>query len=116
MKFNSKYFIKYKDMFNIYNLITKINNGYRLYFCSKDKNYYIININRNNDICLSFNTFSNNIIKELHFSKIENLNKNIKFIDNFNENLSKKNIENCKDLAKEKLKNIYYNITRSKTI
>ena len=116
MKINFNYYKSYKDMFNIYNLITKINNGYRLYFNTRDKKYYILNINRNYEVCLIFNTFSRNILKELQFSKIENLNKNIKFIESYNENIYEKQIKNLKDFTRNKIQDICYNIERSKII
>ena len=108
MKFNKNYFIQYKDMFNIYNLIKQINNGYRLYFCLKDKLFYIININNNFEICYSFNSFYNNIISNLRFSKIDNINKILTEIDIFNNNLERKTIESTKQLTLDKIKEFNY--------
>ena len=114
MRFNKKYFFKYKDMFNIYHLITKINAGYRLYFCELNKQFYIVNINNNFELCYSFKSFFSNILNDLRFYKIENINQIIKSIDENNEKLQQNNtnktIENTLDLIKEK----DYLIKRSK--
>jgi len=76
MKFNEKYFKEYKDMFNIYNLITKINPNYKLYRNYKTNTFVIVNSAKNNQICLNFNNFNQNIIKTLQYTKIEN-SKNV---------------------------------------
>ena len=108
MKFNKKHFIIYKDMFNIYNLIKEINQGYRLYFNLKNKKFYIININNNFEICYSFDSFYSNILYDLRFSKIANINKILKEIDIFNNNLEKKTIETSKQITTDKIKEINY--------
>ena len=93
-------------MFNIYNLITKINNGSRLYFNARDKKFYIVNINKNNELCYSFRSFFKDIINDLRFSKIENINLILTKIDEENEKLLSKKIsneiQNTTDLLKEK--------------
>lgn len=116
MKLNRNVYKEYKDMFNIYQIITKINKGYRLYFNLNNKKFYILNTNRNNEICLMFDNFSRNILKDLQFSKIENLNINLKFIDEFNEKLYEKNIKNLKQISSDKIKETHHNIVRSKII
>ena len=49
-----KYFKEYKDMFNNYNLITKINPNYKLYRNTKMGCFVILNSAKNNQICLNF--------------------------------------------------------------
>ena len=60
----------YKDMYNIYNLITKINKNYKLYFDNNDKLFKIINVANNNEICLKTKHLSSDIIKTLQKTKI----------------------------------------------
>ena len=93
MKFNEKYCYKYKDIFNIHNRIKKINSNYQLYFNAKDKQFIVVNIAKNNQICLNFTTLHQNIEKLLLSTRVENFNRIIKSIDDHNLNLESK----CKD-------------------
>lgn len=92
-------------MFNIYNLITKINGGYRLYFNAIDKMFYIVNINNNYELCYNFKSFFKDILNDLRFFKIENMNQVLKKIDEENETLLNKKIsneiQNTTDILKE---------------
>ena len=92
MYFNS--FEEYKDQFNIYNLITLIDKNYRLVFDRCNKIFCIINIAKNNQFCLNFKDFNQNIIFLLQKSRIENSYKIFNELENFNENLNKKLIKN----------------------
>lgn len=103
---NNKIFEEYKDMYNIYNLITFINKDYRLVFDKIKKSFNIINIAKNNQICLNFNSFSTNVLKNLNISKIENSKKLFKYIDDFNEKLTEKNIKNAKSKTVDAVKNL----------
>ncbi len=108
MIFNNLYFKKCKDMFNLYNVIQKINPGFRLYFNTKNKKYVIVNIYKNNEICKTFDTFLENIENNLRFSNITNYNYIIKYIEDFNQKINSKNkinsISKSNFLAKELLK------------
>lgn len=108
MKFNNLYFKKCKDMFNLYNVIQKINPGFRLYFNTRNKKYAIVNIYRNYEICKTFDTFLENIENDLRFSNITNYNSIIKHIEEFNQKINSKNeidsINKSKFLVKELLK------------
>lgn len=84
MKFNLNYCVLYKDNFNVSNLIKKINPYYKLYFNKKDKIYFIVNSAKNNEICLKFYNFNQNVLKILQSTKVENSHKLFKEIDNFN--------------------------------
>lgn len=84
MKFNLNYCALYKDNFNVSNLIKKINPYYKLYFNKKDKIYFIVNSAKNNEICLKFYNFNQNVLKILQSTKVENSHKLFKEIDNFN--------------------------------
>ena len=94
---NLKYCSEYKDMLNIYNLITKIDKNYKLIFDAKHKEFIIINSAKNNQVCLKFKDFSLNILKLLQKSRVENLNKIINEIDDFNNDLMLKNKEKFKE-------------------
>jgi len=87
MIFNNKYFTPYKDMYNHYNNITKVNNGYKLYFNKKDKYFYVINTAKNNEICLKTDKLSLNLQNKLFCSRVENSKKIFQEIDLHNENL-----------------------------
>lgn len=84
MKFNLNYCVLYNDNFNLSNLIKKINPQYKLYFNQKDKVYFIVNSAKNNEICLKFYNFNQNVLKILQSTKVENSHKLFKEIDNFN--------------------------------
>ena len=84
MKFNLNYCVLYNDNFNLSNLIKKINLQYKLYFNQKDKIYFIVNSAKNNEICLKFYNFNQNVLKILQSTKVENSHKLFKEIDNFN--------------------------------
>lgn len=119
MKFNSNIFEPYKDQFNLYNLIKKINPAYKLYFNKKYKKFIIINSDKNNEICKEFYLFSGNILQDLRFSKIENSNNVFKFIDKHNQKLEQditcKNKEIINTISSEykTLSNRSNNITKS---
>ena len=92
MYFNN--FEEYKDQFNIYNLITLIDKNYRLVFDRCNKIFCVINIAKNNQICLNFKDFNQNIIFLIQKSRIENSYKIFNELEIFNENLNKKLIKN----------------------
>ena len=104
MVFSNSFFEEYKDMFNYYNLITKINPFYKLYFNKNNKCFCIVNSAKNNQICLNFNSFNINIINILQKTQIENSTKIFEKIDNFNEKLIQKNLYSKKDLTTQKIK------------
>lgn len=119
MKFNSNIFEPYKDQFNLYNLIKKINPAYKLYFNKKYRKFIIINSDKNNEVCKEFYSFSENILQDLRFSKIENSNNVFKFIDKHNQKLEQditcKNKEIINTISSEykTLSNRSNNITKS---
>ena len=88
---------EYKDMYNIYNLITEIDKGYKLFFDTKEKCYKIVNTAKNNQICLKSYHLSPNIINLLKISRVENLQKILKKIDDDNENILNKNQKKFKN-------------------
>lgn len=116
MKFNSINFKPYKDQFNLYNLIKQINDGYRLYFDNKEKIFVIVNIYRNYEIIKTFKSFYENILHELRFSKIENLNQIIKYIDISNQELELKKESKLKNITSFISKEINQISNRSNTI
>ncbi len=107
MKFNEKYFKEYKDMFNVYNLITKINPNYKLFRNNKTNTFIIVNSAKNNQICLNFDNFNQNILKTLQYTKIENsknvfndIEKNNLIIkENFNKTLKKQTTDKMCEIA-----------------
>lgn len=90
MKFNNLHFKPYKDLFNNYNKIKKINPGYKLYFNNKDKKFVIVNIYNNFEICKVFDTLFGNFEDDLRFSEIRNINQILQKIENDNFSLSQK--------------------------
>lgn len=115
MVFSNSFFEEYKDIFNYYNLITKINPFYKLYFNKKDRCFCVVNSAKNNQICLNFNDFNTNIINILQKTQIKNSTKLFEEIDNFNENLIQKNLDSKKDLTIQKIKSTL-NILSKKSI
>lgn len=107
MKDESLFYEEYKDNFNYYNLITKINPFYRLYFDKKNKCFIIANSAKNNQICLKFDTFSIDLLKILSKSRVENAKKIFEEVDEFNENLKRKYIENSSQNARDKLDDFF---------
>ena len=84
----------YKDMFNYYNLITKINPNYSLCFDKKNKNFVVVNFANNNEICMKFNDFSVNIEKYLQKMQISNAKEIFNSIEENNEKVNRKNTQN----------------------
>lgn len=106
MKFNINQCREYKDQYNIYNLITKIDKNYKLYFDLYDKFFKIINIAKNYEICLKTASISTNLLKKLQLSRIENINKIISDIDKNNCDILLKNKEKLKECVKLKTKEV----------
>lgn len=104
MKFNSLYFEPYKDLFNYYNLIKIINPNFRLYYNKKTKLFCIINIFNNFEICKTFQSFSENILQDLRFSKIENLNQILKNIEENNNSANIKKLQNTNYFVENSIK------------
>lgn len=93
----------YKDMFNKFNIIKKINPNYILCFDKVKKSFIIINSAKNNQICLNFNSFCVNIEKQLQKTLVENSRKLFLDIDTENEKLFKQEQTNAFNLAKDKM-------------
>ena len=93
---NTNRFKLYKDNYNIYNLITKINSGYRLYFDQFEKLFVIVNIANNDEICMKFKSFTVDIINQLQKSRIEYANKIFSEIEEYNHNIEYNNYKNSK--------------------
>ncbi len=104
--FDLKNLEPYKDNFNIYNLITFIDENYKLFFDKKEKCFLIINTAKNYQICLKFNNYSLNILNKLQFSRIENSEKLFNYIDNYNAKLEDKNIKNSKQILSDSISNL----------
>jgi len=97
MKADLRFCEAYKDMYNIYYLITKINKNYKLFFDKKTQEYLIVNSAKNNQICLKTKQITPNILKLLQISRVERLSEIIKNIDDENEILMQKNAQNFKN-------------------
>ena len=110
------YIEKYKDMFNYYNLITKINPNYTLCFDKKNKCFLIVNFANNNEICLKFNNFSLNLLQILQKTQISNSKKLFQEIDKNNELIESKNTKNLSNKIKDKTSEIDWLIKRSNKI
>ncbi|MBQ8424538.1 MAG: hypothetical protein IJX17_00775 [Clostridia bacterium] len=80
----------YKDMFNIYNMIKKINKDYSLFFDKKNKDFLIINTKNHYEICYRFKNFSSNILLTLQKTKVENSSQLFDFIELENKKLTEK--------------------------
>ena len=96
MGLNTNRYDIYKDNFNIYNLITKIDKNYLLVFDKIKKRFSVLNSAKNYQNCLNFYNFSLDIIKSLQFTRVDNSQKLFNFIDCYNENLERKNIDDLK--------------------
>lgn len=114
MNINFKYLTPYKDNFNLYNLIKKINPYYQLFFYNKDKIYFIVNSAKNYEICLKFNNFNQNVLKNLNFSRVENSKLIYDFIDFNNEKLINSNKQNTIQTAINKFSEINHYCKRTK--
>ncbi len=102
MKLDSNRYEKYFDMFNHYNLIIKVNSGYKLFFDKKEKCFVVINTAKNNQICLKTYNISDNLSKILQITRVENSKEIFENIDKFNKNLIDKNQNNLNDEIKQK--------------
>ena len=108
MKFNSNYCFPYKDNFNLYNLIKKINRHYALFINKINNSFIIVDTAKNCQICYKFDNFKRDLIKILEYTKIENAN------DIFNdiENNNKKVEELRKKQALDFSKNLIYEMNK----
>lgn len=106
MKLNMNNYESFKDSFNIYNLITFIDKNYRLFFDKIKKQFVVINIAKNYQICLKFNNFKLNILKTLQFTRIEHSKKIFENIENYNEILTEKNTIFTRQKVSDSLKNL----------
>lgn len=97
MQYNMQNLELYFDNYNIYNLIKKIDKDYILYYNKKEKLFIIINSAKNNQICLKIDNIQSNIIKTLQKTLVENSSKLFKEIDENNEILTHKTINNIKE-------------------
>lgn len=113
MKFNNLHFKPYKDLFNNYNKIKKINPGYRLYFNNKCKKFVIVNIYNNFEVCKVFDTFFGNFEDDLRFSEIKNFNQILQKIENDNFLLSQKIKSVCAEKQALAMKNFSQISSRS---
>ena len=84
---DKRYIVPYRDMYNIHNLITKINKNYSLCFDKKNKCFLIMNFSNNEEICLMFKEFNFNIIERLQKTQISNAKNIFRKIDESNEKL-----------------------------
>ena len=109
-------FEPYKDMFNYYNLIRKINPGFRLFFNKRKENFAIVNIYNNFEICKEFDTFSEDIVRNLRFYSISNYSKILKNIEDYNENLEHNQLKTTKEKTNFALKEILNLYNRSNNI
>lgn len=114
MNINFNYHTLYKDNFNLYNLIKKINPYYQLFFDKKHKTYLIINSAKNYEICLKFNNFNQSILKILNFSRVENSKQIYSFVDINNEKLVKANKEKITQNTINKFNEIKHYCKRTK--
>ena len=88
---------EYKDMFNYYKIITKINPFYKLCFDNKAKNFVVINTEINDEVCLRFSNFSINVELELQKSQIKNANKIFDMVEQHNIFVQEKHKKNLAD-------------------
>lgn len=113
MKFNNMYCHEYKDNFNLFNLIKKINKNYRLFFDEKHRMFLIVNIAKNCEICLNFCNFKQNILKLLNFTRVENSKEIFNFIENNNKNLIELSLIKNSETAKNKMSEIQHYTKRT---
>lgn len=116
MEFNENYFEIYKDQFNYYNLIQKINHELRLYFNKKTKKFVIINIYKNYEICKEFDTFFENILQDLRFYRIENFNQILKLTEEHNDKINQKNNDKFLNISQYAIGEVIKLNNRSKII
>lgn len=116
MKFNKLYYEPYKDIFGYHLEIQKINSGFRLFFNKKSKKLSIINIFNNYENCGDFDAIFDININNLRFSKIENINNILNFIDKQNLNLEIKNNEKQQNTFKYISKELIKFSNRTSTI
>lgn len=107
---------KYKDMYNYYNLITKINPNYTLCFDKKHKCFLVVNFANNNEICLKFYDFSQNIPYILQKTQIYNSRKMFDFIEKNNNEIEQKNINNLSNKIQCSLEDLVWLSKRTNKI
>lgn len=106
----------YKDMFNYYNLITKINPNYTLCFDKKSKKFLVVNFANNNEICLKFDNFSFNIEQYLQKMQISNAKKIFDFIEKNNEKIEMQNTKKIVSKTSAKMEEISWLSKRTNKI
>lgn len=75
MKLNFNHIKLYKDNYNIYNLIKKINSVYTLFYDIKNLRFLIVDSEKN-EICLTAEKIDSSVLLKLQKTRVEN-SKNI---------------------------------------
>lgn len=110
---NLNFYERYFDQYNIYNLITKINPNYRLFFDKKNKKFVIFNVRNNFEECLRFDSFNFDILGNLQKYDIKNARDIFRKIDEQNAMLEQKQSEKCSDEMKCQIKDLSHYLSRT---
>lgn len=109
MKLKLQNLEEYQDNFNYYNLITNIDPDYRLFYNKKEKCFLVLNIAKNYQICLKFNSFSLNLPIILQKTRIEKSKALLENIEKENEQLSLNYQNSCiNELTQKSLELLRY--------
>lgn len=103
---NNDYFEDYYDMFDYFRLIKKINPFYKLCFDKKNKNFVVINTDKNNEVCLRFDSFNFNIYKRLLESRVENSKAIFETIEQHNEKLEENRKKESSNMLKTRMEEL----------
>lgn len=95
MKLNFNQIKLYKDNYNIYNLIKKLNSVYTLFYDTKNLRFLIVDIEKN-EICLATQKLDSSILLKLQMTRVENSKKLFEKIELNNAKIEEQNINKIK--------------------
>ena len=113
---NSNYYHEYKDMYNYYKIITKINPNYKLCFDKKNKDFVVINSAKSDEICLRFSNFNKNIEKELITSQSKNARQIFEMIETHNREIEETRKKDSANMLKTRVEELFHYSKRTNHI
>lgn len=100
--------IQISDVFFISQQLKQINSNYEIFYNTLTRNYEVHDTGKYNSFVISFSAYPNqNLIRKLHQSNAQNIQKIFKEIEENNKQLQDKNHKNLTDKSNQMLSEIF---------